>query len=95
MMFHSRRIAVAAIVALAVVVLPTLAIYRAVIPGRGVTCFSCHDPYGSKNDAMLREPSSNVRLACHGLNSQNGPHVATIEQHTHHAAGSAGQATDH
>jgi predicted CXXCH cytochrome family protein len=57
---------------------------------RGVTCFSCHDPHGSKNDAMLRQPASSVCLSCHGPNSQNGPHTATIEQHTHHAAGSTG-----
>jgi predicted CXXCH cytochrome family protein len=56
----------------------------------GVTCFSCHDPHGSDNDAMLRRPGSETCLACHGPNSQNGPHAATIEQHTHHAAGSAG-----
>ena len=57
---------------------------------RGVTCFSCHDPHGSKNDAMLRQPASSICLTCHGPNSQNGPHAATIEQHTHHAAGSTG-----
>lgn len=57
---------------------------------RGVTCFSCHDPHGSENDAMLRQPAGSVCLACHGPNSQNGPHAATIERHTHHAAGSTG-----
>jgi predicted CXXCH cytochrome family protein len=57
---------------------------------RGVTCFSCHDPHGSENDAMLRQPASTMCLACHGPNTQNGPHTATIEQHTHHAVGSTG-----
>jgi predicted CXXCH cytochrome family protein len=57
---------------------------------RGVTCFSCHDPHGSENDAMLRQPGNSVCLACHGPNAQNGPHAATIEAHTHHAAGSPG-----
>jgi predicted CXXCH cytochrome family protein len=57
---------------------------------RGVTCFSCHDPHGSENDAMLRQPGSAVCLSCHGPNTQNGPHAATIEAHTHHAAGSPG-----
>jgi predicted CXXCH cytochrome family protein len=57
---------------------------------RGVTCFSCHDPHGSDNDAMLRQPASSICLSCHGPNSQNGPHATTIEQHTHHAAGSPG-----
>ena len=57
---------------------------------RGVTCFSCHDPHGSDNNAMLRQPGNSMCLTCHGPNSQNGPHAATIEQHTHHAPGSAG-----
>ena len=57
---------------------------------RGVTCFSCHDPHGSENDAMLRKPGSGVCLTCHGPNTQNGPHAATIEEHTHHPAGSSG-----
>jgi len=57
---------------------------------RGVTCFSCHDPHGSDNDAMLRQPASSICLSCHGPNTQNGPHAATLEQHTHHAAGSTG-----
>ena len=29
---------------------------------RGVTCFSCHDPHGSDNVAMLRE-KGNIRCA--------------------------------
>jgi predicted CXXCH cytochrome family protein len=57
---------------------------------RGVTCFSCHDPHGSDNDAMLIKPVQEVCLTCHGPNSQNGPHAPSIEAHTHHAAGSAG-----
>jgi predicted CXXCH cytochrome family protein len=57
---------------------------------RGVTCFSCHDPHGSPNDAMLRAPGNATCMACHGPNSQNGPHAATIEEHTHHAPGSPG-----
>jgi predicted CXXCH cytochrome family protein len=57
---------------------------------RGVTCFSCHDPHGSENDAMLRQPASTVCLTCHGPNSQNGPHTATIGQHTHHPEDSPG-----
>jgi predicted CXXCH cytochrome family protein len=57
---------------------------------RGVTCFSCHDPHGSKNDAMLRKPANEVCATCHSPGSQNGPHTATLEQHTHHAADSVG-----
>ncbi|HEX4180562.1 MAG TPA: c-type cytochrome [Caulobacteraceae bacterium] len=57
---------------------------------RGVTCFSCHDPHGSNNDAMLRKPINEVCLSCHGPNTQNGPHAVSIEAHTHHAAGTPG-----
>jgi predicted CXXCH cytochrome family protein len=57
---------------------------------RGVTCFSCHDPHGTKNEAMLRKPVNEICAACHSPGSQNGPHTATLEQHTHHAANSAG-----
>ena len=59
---------------------------------RGVTCFGCHDPHGTENQAMLREPGNAMCLTCHGPNTQNGPHAASIEQHTHHAAGSTGSA---
>jgi predicted CXXCH cytochrome family protein len=63
---------------------------RSLMYARGVTCFSCHDPHGSPNDAMLREPGDGVCLTCHGPNSQNGPHAVTIEAHTHHAPDSPG-----
>jgi predicted CXXCH cytochrome family protein len=56
----------------------------------GVTCFSCHDVHGTSNNADLLKPASVICLNCHGPNSPNGPHTATIEQHTHHAPGSAG-----
>ena len=42
---------------------------------RGVTCFSCHDPHGTDNDAMLRKPGNAMCLTCHGPNTQNGPHA--------------------
>jgi len=57
---------------------------------RGVTCFSCHDVHGTANNADLIKPASVVCLTCHGPASPNGPHAATIEQHTHHRAGSPG-----
>jgi len=57
---------------------------------RGVTCFSCHDPHGNENPGIVRETGNALCLGCHGPNAQNGPHAATIEQHTHHAAGSSG-----
>jgi predicted CXXCH cytochrome family protein len=57
---------------------------------RGVTCFSCHDPHGSDNVAMVRKPGNALCLDCHGPNAQAGPHAPTIEAHTHHQTGSAG-----
>jgi predicted CXXCH cytochrome family protein len=59
---------------------------------RGVTCFNCHDAHGTDNPGIVREKGNGLCLACHGPNSQNGPHAAGIEQHTHHAAGSTGSA---
>ena len=57
---------------------------------RGVTCFSCHDPHGTQNDHMLRKPVNEVCASCHSVGSQNGPHTASLEEHTHHAANSTG-----
>jgi predicted CXXCH cytochrome family protein len=57
---------------------------------RGVTCFSCHDSHGTPNNALLIKPPRDLCFTCHGPASPNGPHGATIEDHTHHARGSAG-----
>jgi predicted CXXCH cytochrome family protein len=63
---------------------------RSLMYTRGVTCFSCHDPHGSENDAMLRSPVDGVCLTCHGPATQNGPHAPTLEAHTHHKPDSSG-----
>lgn len=57
---------------------------------RGIACFSCHDVHGTGNNADLIKPAQVLCLECHGPRSPNGPHEATIEQHTHHRAGSSG-----
>ena len=57
---------------------------------RGVTCFTCHDVHGTSNNADLIRPANELCLQCHGPNSPNGPHTATLEQHTHHASGTTG-----
>jgi predicted CXXCH cytochrome family protein len=57
---------------------------------KGVTCFSCHDVHGTPYNADLIKPAGQVCLTCHGVNSPNGPHAASLEAHTHHRAGSAG-----
>lgn len=56
----------------------------------GVTCFTCHDAHGTKYPAQLRKPASALCLDCHTPGSPNGPRSATLEQHTHHLATSAG-----
>jgi len=56
----------------------------------GVTCFSCHDVHGTGNNADLIKPAGQLCLTCHNPASPNGPRGATIEDHTHHRAGSAG-----
>ena len=56
----------------------------------GVSCFSCHDPHGTENDADLVKPATVLCLECHGPQSPNGPRAPSVEAHTHHAAGSAG-----
>ena len=65
---------------------------QSVMYERGVTCFSCHDPHGTPNQALLRAPIADNKLclSCHGTNTQNGPHAVSIEAHTHHMAGSPG-----
>jgi predicted CXXCH cytochrome family protein len=57
---------------------------------RGIACYSCHDVHGTGNNADLIKPASVMCLECHGPKSPNGPHTGTIEQHTHHKPGSAG-----
>ncbi len=56
---------------------------------KGVRCWSCHDVHGTDFEADLLKPSSVVCLECHAPDSPAGPR-GTVEQHTHHAAGSAG-----
>jgi predicted CXXCH cytochrome family protein len=57
---------------------------------RGVTCYSCHDVHGTSHNADLVKPAADVCATCHRANSPAGPHTSTVEEHTHHAAGSAG-----
>ncbi len=56
----------------------------------GVSCFSCHDVHGTENNADLLKPANVLCLECHGPTSPNGPRAASIEAHTHHKTGSAG-----
>ena len=63
---------------------------QSVMYRRGITCSSCHDVHGTSNYAQLRKPPAQICLDCHGPTSPNGPRTSTIEEHTHHKAGSAG-----
>jgi predicted CXXCH cytochrome family protein len=63
---------------------------QSVMYRHGVTCFSCHDVHGTENYAQLRKSADKLCLDCHGPLSLNGPRTATLEEHTHHKAGSTG-----
>jgi predicted CXXCH cytochrome family protein len=63
---------------------------QSVMYRRGVTCADCHDVHGTDNYAQLRKPVDTLCVQCHGPRSPNGPQTATLEEHTHHKAGSAG-----
>jgi len=64
---------------------------QSVMYRRNVTCFSCHDVHGTTNNANAIGPARTLCLTCHGPGSPNGPHnVKTVEEHTHHRAGSPG-----
>jgi predicted CXXCH cytochrome family protein len=63
---------------------------QSVMYRHGVTCASCHDVHGTDNYAQLRQPPDKICLDCHGPGSPNGPHAATLEEHTHHKDGSTG-----
>lgn len=63
---------------------------QSVMYTRGVSCYSCHDVHGTGNNADLLKPANVMCLECHGPRSPNGPRAPTIEAHTHHPAGSAG-----
>ena len=57
---------------------------------RGISCSSCHDAHGTPNNADLLKPANVICLECHGPKSPNGPHTATLQEHTHHKEGSTG-----
>ena len=63
---------------------------QSVMYRRGITCLNCHDVHGTENYAQLRKPADKLCLDCHGAMSLNGPHTATLEEHTHHKPGSPG-----
>jgi predicted CXXCH cytochrome family protein len=63
---------------------------QSVMYQHGITCSSCHDVHGTANNADLIRPAAEVCLTCHRPGGPNGPRAATVELHTHHAAGSVG-----
>lgn len=63
---------------------------QSVMYRHNITCASCHDVHGTANYAELRKPANLICLDCHGPLSPNGPHAATLEEHTHHKTGTPG-----
>ena len=63
---------------------------QSVMYRHGITCSSCHDVHGTANYAQLIKPADKLCLNCHGVGRQNGPHTATLEEHTHHREGTPG-----
>jgi len=63
---------------------------QSVMYRHGITCSSCHDAHGTANYAQLRKPANEICLDCHGPSSANGPHAATLEEHSQHKQGSHG-----
>ncbi len=57
---------------------------------RGVTCFSCHDPHGSDNVAMLRKKAMRFASVATDQNAPIGLFADSIPAHTHHKMDSAG-----
>ncbi len=55
----------------------------------GITCVNCHDPHKLDNTAQKSRGDSTC-MQCHSFGSAIGPHQKSIEQHTHHKAGSTG-----
>ncbi|MCP5110602.1 MAG: cytochrome C, partial [bacterium] len=56
---------------------------------KGVRCWSCHDVHGTEHGADLIKSGNALCLTCHTPESPAGPR-GTLEEHTHHAADSAG-----
>ena len=55
----------------------------------GITCVNCHDPH-ILNSTTTKPLGDALCMKCHQLGSPIGPHKNTIEEHTHHKAGSTG-----
>ena len=65
---------------------------QSVMYRHGVTCSSCHDVHGTANPAQLVAPADRaVPRSATNRAGRNGPRAKTIEAHTHHARGLAGQ----
>jgi len=62
---------------------------QSVMYRKGVRCWSCHNVHGTQHNADVIKPGNALCLTCHGPESPSGPR-GTLEEHTHHVAGSTG-----
>jgi predicted CXXCH cytochrome family protein len=56
---------------------------------RQMRCFDCHDVHSDENESNLIQKGNALCLSCHNKNNPAGL-KGKVEEHTHHAAGSAG-----
>jgi predicted CXXCH cytochrome family protein len=59
---------------------------------KGVRCYTCHDPHGTKHTAFTVKSAetNSLCLSCHDENSQSAVFKNDISEHTHHKATSSG-----
>ncbi len=58
----------------------------------GVSCFTCHDPHGSRHASFTVKSTrgNSLCLTCHGENSSEAVFTKSLSEHTHHAPESTG-----
>lgn len=59
---------------------------------KGLRCFTCHDPHGSRYVAFTIKSGKNnsLCLSCHGENSLKAVFKVSLSEHTHHEVDSPG-----
>lgn len=59
---------------------------------KGVRCFTCHDPHGSRHISFTVKSArdNSLCLSCHGERSPQAVFALSLSEHTHHEADSPG-----